>query len=145
MPPYAPPIAEVTSGHTDWEYSGEALIDYENIYTSSQLGANQNDFTFKPISLKGFGTRVAVSGSQNVPYPAVYVFYEEYVEGRDVWSNQAILTPSPISNAGQPNFGQGLGFDGSTVIAGSNHDDAVGLRSGSAFVFTGSWLSLIHI
>ena len=102
-------------------------------------GANQNDFTFKPISLKGFGTRVAVSGSQNVPYPAAYVLYEEHFEGRDVWSNQAILTPSPISNAGPPNFGQGLGFDGSTVIAGSNHDDAVGLHSGSAFVFTGSW------
>ena len=133
-------IRELSTETIQWKFSGDSLINYNNIYTfPSTAGLLANDFSFKPISLKGFGSRVAVMGSQSLPYPAAFVFYEEYFEGRDVWSRQAILTPSSVTHAGPSNFAQGLGFDGTTVIAGSNFDDAVGLHSGSAFVFTGSW------
>eukprot|EP01042_Synura_sphagnicola_P005579 gene5579-7121_t len=100
------------------------------------------------MSLAGRG-RLSLLGGYNQNSPAAVIWYSEFYDGNVAWSQQALLTPSPItqsslalSAAGQASFGKAVAFDGETALLGEPGNGDKGVSgAGAAYFFTGELAS----
>jgi hypothetical protein len=109
---------------TTW--SEQALLTASDAATDDAFGfavAVQGDTAV--IGANGFENTTGFAG-------AVYV----YERNGTVWSQQQKLTPVDATGAnGLFGFGVSIGFDGDTILVGTNGDDAMGVNTGSVYVF----------
>ena len=104
-----------------------------------------DSFPKSPLVLNGRGSMRLLSGydRKNV---GIFVHYSEYSNNKVVWSEQAKLVgtdsmPDSVNGQAGDNFGNCIDSYEDLVVVTSNLDDDVGVDSGSAFVFQGSWTS----
>ena len=123
-----------------WEYIDQYLT--AGLYADHPLGGGDGtDNRLLPLLIRRRGNQVLLSGKTTTPYSKVLIHYSQFVGGHVRWSQQAELRPNPPTTASSGFGDHTIGFDiaGRVAFVGCANDDAQGVQSGSAFIYTGYW------